>query len=252
MIKQVFFKYRLLFAIFFSGALLVALLVVWQNDQRYLYDVSFLHANLLYFVAAAFSVSSVVGIIIRKSSVKKGTLVANLVAIALLVIFMIVDMIFVVWPSSSKTDDIKNYKKFDVQVQDSVYEFFPDMKENYEVIKYDYYYSFPYHHVYSIYLELKVDGDISELVNSYRVGKYTEQVFPHDEKYIEITYDDEIDYDHKEERVYNGKIKKVLYSKKDKIVIFQCFESWSFCDLKDVYYFERFNINPIEYTKNKS
>lgn len=231
--------------LFVSGALLIALLILFQIDQSYLYDVSFLHSVYLY-IAAAIVVAFIVLAIIKSIKFKWAVSIVNTVMFFLVIIFVFWDF---TWVSSSQTNNIENYKKFDIQVQDSVEAFFPDLKENYDVIKYDYYYNYSYHHVYSIYLEIKVNGDMEDLLNEYRKGDYKEQSFYYDDSFTEISFDDSVQYVEDSDRLYRGNIKKILYSPKEKIVVFQCFQSWAYCDADEVYYFERFNIDPSTYAE---
>ena len=230
-----------------SGISFVALLIMFQKDEAYLYDISILHSVLFYVVAAVVAAVTVVALIVKKHSFKKSVVALNILGVFLLLIYVILQDIFCFWVSASKTNDIENYKKFDIQVHQADKSFFPDLKESYEIIKYDYYYSFPYHHVYSIYLEIKVDGNVDELLNSYRKGEYEEKVFEHDITFMEICFEDDFEYEKEDNTLYTGNIKKILYSTEENIVIFQCFESWAFCQVDDVYYFERFNIDPAKY-----
>ena len=230
-----------------TSLLLIAFLVKMQKEEGYLYDVSILHFTYLYIIAGVFAVGLCLAFIIRNDKFTLAMVEANVLGFFLIFNFLLCDALFCFWVSSSQTNNIANYKKFDVQVQPSVLEFFPDLQEDYEVVKYDYYYNFSYHHVYSIYLEIKVNGDMGTLLAQYRKGEYIEQVFYHDNSFIEISFYDRISYEEEDNRMYGGGIKKVLYSLEEKTMIFQCFESWAFCDADEIYYFERFNIDPAAY-----
>ena len=127
------------------------------------------------------------------------------------------------------------------------YDFFPDDISDAEVIKYEYFYNYYYHHVYSIYLEIKVD-DLNKYLNVYREKGYLEKEFEYDTNYKELVLEDyqantfNNSYNPKTE-LGRGNIKKVLYSEINNTIIIQYFESWDHCTTGDVYYFKRFNIS---------
>jgi len=217
-----------------------------QREEKYLYDSNFFHSYGYLIFGILYIAISLTVIIINKEKLKILLILIYFCSfIPLLVLY-----IFLPIPGESTTSDIKNYKLFDVQVQEHVYTFFPDNIGNFEVIKYDYYYSYPYHHVYNVYLEIKVQNNFIEFVESLKTGDYTERSFEYNEDFIEIVFAENLEYSVKTKRLYRGDIQKILYSPTQQIVIFEYFQSWSFCEVEDVFYFERFDINIEEYISN--
>lgn len=214
-----------------------------QREEKYLYDSNFFHSYGYLIFGMLYIAISLTIIIINKEKLKIlliFTYFSSFIPILILYTFLPI-------PGESTTSDIRNYKIFDVQVQNYVYDFFPDDLENYEVIKYDYYYSYPYHHVYNIYLEIKVESNFIQFVESLKIGEYIEKNFKYDNDFIEILFTEDLEYSNESKKLYRGDIQKILYSTSQQIVIFEYFQSWSYCEVDDVYYFERFNIDIEDY-----
>lgn len=214
-----------------------------QGETKYLYDSSFFHEYGYLIFGILYILIAIIAVILNKEKLKILLILTYFCSfIPLLILYTFLEI-----PGESATSDIGNYKIFDVQVQNHVYAFFPDDIENYEVIKYDYYYSYPYHHVYNVYLEIRVENNFIEFVESLKIGDYIERSFKYDDDFIEILFAEDLDYNVESEKLYRGDIQKILYSPSQRIVIFEYFQSWSYCEVKDVYYFERFNIDIEEY-----
>lgn len=214
-----------------------------QREEKYLYDSSFFHSYGYLIFGMLYIAISLTIIIINKEKLKNPSY--------LYIFFQFYpdsnSLYLLPIPGESTTSDISNYKIFDVQVQNHVYDFFPDDLENYEVIKYDYHYSYPYHHVYNIYLEIKVETNFIQFMESLKIGEYIEKNFKYDNDFIEILFTEDLEYSNESKKLYRGDIQKILYSTSQQIVIFEYFQSWSYCEVDDVYYFERFNIDIEDY-----
>ncbi len=238
--------------IFVNIALLIVsvlLFLMWywiQIEERFLYDTSFFHEYGYLILGALYPLIAVSAFIVNRERLKK-LLVIIFICSTIPLLFLYA---FVTIPGESTTSDISNYKVFDLQVQNEVYDFFPDNIENYEVIKYDYFYSYPYHHVYNVYLEIRVENNFDAFVASFKTGDFTEREFTYDDNFVEILFNENLDYGSEHEKLYRGDIQKILYSPAQQIVIFEYFQSWSYCEVEDVYYFERFNIDIDEYIAN--
>lgn len=223
--------------------LLTICLLIWANEDTFLYDTSYIH-KYRYIIIIVIQLALTILIWFLKTFWKK---IIAFQAGFLLINIVMIFAIFGISISKSLTNDINNYKKFDIQVQKAAYDFFPDDISDAEVIKYEYFYNFYCHHVYSIYLEIKVD-DFDKYLNVYREKGYLEKEFEYDTKYKELVLDDykantfNNNYNPKRE-LGRGDIKKVLYSEINNTIIIQYFESWDHCTTSDVYYFKRFNIS---------
>ena len=230
----------ILFTIF---NLLTICLLIWENEYTFLYDISYIH-KYRYIIIIVILLALTILIWFLKTFWKK--IIAFQTGFLLINILMIFG-IFGVSISKSLTNDINNYKKFDIQVQKAAYDFFPDDISDAEVIKYEYFYNYYYHHVYSIYLEIKVD-DLNKYLNVYREKGYLEKEFEYDTNFKELVLQDSPanaynnKYNPKKE-LGRGNIKKVLYSEINNTIIIQYFECWDHCTTGDVYYFKRFNIS---------
>ena len=104
--------------------------------------------------------------------------------------------------------------------------------------------------MYNVYLEIRVENNFDAFIESIKTGSFTEREFAYDNSFMEILYDENLDYGSENEKLYRGDIQKILYSPSQQIVIFEYFQSWSYCEVEDVYYFERFNIDIDEYIAN--
>jgi hypothetical protein len=214
-----------------------------QEETKYLYDSSFLHAYGYLIFGLLYIFIAILSFVINKEKLKILLIITYFSSfIPFLILYT-----FLPIPGESTTSDISNYKIFDVQVQNHVYAFFPDDIDNYEVIKYDYYYSYPYHHVYNVFLEIRVESNFIEFVESLKIDDYIERSFKYDNDFIEILFAEDLEYSNESKKLYRGDIQKILYSTSQQIVIFEYFQSWSYCEVDDVYYFERFNIDIEEY-----
>lgn len=228
-------------------SILFFILWYWiQKDERYLYDTSFFHEYGYLILGTLYPLIAVFAFVVNRERLKVLLVVIYICStIPLLVLYA-----FVTIPGESTTTDISNYKVFDIQVQNEVYEFFPDNIDNYEVIKYDYYYSYPYHHVYNVYLEIRVESNFDAFVASLKTGNFNEREFAYDDSFMEIVFDENLEYDSEHAKLHRGDIQKILYSTSQKIVIFEYFQSWSYCEVEDVYYFERFSLDIEDYITN--
>ena len=236
---------NLILSICFTAVnLLMISLLIWENStDTFLYDISYIHKYRFIIIIVILSVLTIL-IWLFKIFWKK--IIVFQVGFLLFNVLLVL-AIFGVSMSKSMTNDIKNYKKFDIQVQHAVYDFFPDDINEAEIIKYEYFYNYYFHHVYSIYLEMKVDN-LDKYLDVYREKGGLEQEFEYDANYKELVFDDfeantfSIGYNSKRE-LLRGDIKKVLYSKIENTIIIQYFECWDHCTTGDVYYFQRFNIS---------
>ena len=223
--------------------LLSICLLIWANEETFLYDISYIH-KYRYIIIIVIQLALTILIWFLKTFWKK---IIAFQAGFLLINIVMIFAIFGISLSKSLTNDISNYKKFDIGVQKAAHDFFPDDISDAEVIKYEYFYNYYCHHVYSIYLEIKVD-DLNKYLNVYREKGYLEKEFEYDTNYKELVLEDyqanrfNNNYNPKTE-LGRGDIKKVLYSEINNTIIIQYFESWDHCTTGDVYYFKRFNIS---------
>ena len=227
--------------IVFSLFLATQLLLV----QKYIYETSIFHAYGYLIIGVMIIIISSVALTLKSLILKQIVKATNIVATILAFLFLLLQPFTI---GASKTNDFANYKIFDNQVQSYTYDFFPDDIDNASVIKYDYFYTFSYHHVYSIYLEIKYEGNFIEYINTFRDSNIIEEKFNYDIDYISITFCDELEY--YKNRIYDANIRKILYSEKRQTIIFYFFESWAYCNPTDIYYFERFNIDYKSYNSD--
>jgi len=215
-----------------------SLWVWWQLEERYLYDTNFLHANGLFILASTYPVSTIVAYLIREVKLKYILCAAYFYGTPILFL----TFVFLQIPFTSETNDFSDYKKFDLLVQSDVADFFPDDLASEDVIRYEYFYSNPYHHVYSVYLEIRVDDDYDEFISKYKTDDCVERAFRHDDGFIELVFLENVRFSDDLNQLERGDIRTILYSSSERIVIFEVFQSWSYCNVEDVYYFKRFDI----------
>lgn len=245
-------KLNMLFNILFiiANIGLVAMYAWMQKDLPYLYDTSFLH-KYIYILAIISCAVIVVIALMSKQILLKGPLwaVEATIFLAIIIVFGLLSYVPII-PSKSATTDINNYKKFDSLVRNEAYNFFPDDIGDYEVIRYDYYYEYRWNHVYSIYLEIRVD-DIETFLEPYFEKGFQESEYLYDNKFkkLSLNEDDETEpYTRikNNEELGRGEIKIILYSEIEHIIILQHYESWDSCTKNNIYYFKRFSIGPAE------
>ncbi len=153
-------------------------------------------------------------------------------------------------------DDPAEYGKYASHIQEQL-DFFPESIEEYEVENYAYT-SYEYlGSCYEVYLELTVEEEqLSKLLADAREGgPLLEREAYYAEGYYEIVF-----YDHYVatvgatgiENVGWATIDKVVYNPQTRTIIFESFHAHdtNVYALKDVVYFNRFEINETEYVEN--
>lgn len=175
---------------------------------------------------------------------KKATYIASA-----LLFFFIFQYSFFPFNPISKTSDLKNYKKFDIQVFDEAKQFFPENINDNEVIKYSYYYSYTYHSVYEIYLEIQLDNTkyndyINEIILKH------DNITPSKNKYDNTFYEYIIEENLSSSSLY-GDMVKIAYSDSENIIIYEYMRLKRYipADSIEFAYFERFNVTQADYLK---